>query len=207
MIDFYTFGTSNGHRVAIALEETGLPYAVHKVDLQQGEQKRPEFLALNPTGRIPTIVDADGPGGKPLVLTQSFAILIYLAERGGQLLPTDARTRARCLEWLMFTITDVSAPIGQAFFLKRLAKVAHPAAAAALRERGLGFVEHLDRRLGDTRYLGGDAYTIADIAAYPTVVSIDEPDLRRFANIVRWTAEVGARPAVVRGMAVAAMDL
>jgi GST-like protein len=206
MIDFYTFGTSSGQRVAVALEETGLPYTVHKVDLQKGEQKRPEFLALNPTGRIPTIVDGDGPGGKPLVLTQSFAILIYLAERGGQLLPSDPLARARCLEWLMFVITDVSAPMAQAFFLNRLAKETHPAAAGELRERALGFMERLDRRLGDTRYLGGDAYTIADIAAYPTVVSIDEPDRRRFADIVRWTAEVGARPAVVRGMAVPASD-
>jgi GST-like protein len=128
MIDFYTFATANGHRVAVALEETGVPYTVHKVDLQKGEQKRPEFLAINPTGRIPAIVDRDGPGGKPLVLTQSFAILVYLAERGGGLLPTDPRSRARCLEWLMFVITDVSAPIGQAFFLNRLAKEPHPAA-------------------------------------------------------------------------------
>jgi len=206
MIDFYTFATSNGQRVAVALEETGFPYVVHKVDLQKGEQKRPDYLALNPTGRIPAIVDGDGPGGKPLVLTQSFAILIYLAERGGRLLPADPLERVRCLEWLMFTITDVSAPMAQAFFLNRLAKETHPAAAGKLRERGLGFVEHLDRRLGDTRYLGGDAYTIADIAAYPTVVSIDEPDRRRFANLARWTAEVGARPAVARGMAVPASD-
>jgi GSH-dependent disulfide-bond oxidoreductase len=206
MIDLYTFGTSNGQRVAIALEETGFPYKVHKVDLQKGEQKRSEYLEINPTGRIPAIVDNDGPGGTPMVLTQSFAISIYLAERSGRLLPTDPRSRVRCLEWLMFVITDVSAPVGQAFFLNRLAKEAHPAAAAALRERGLGFVEHLDRRLGDTPFLGGDAYTIADIAAYPTVVSIDEPDRRRFANLSRWTAEVGARPAVARGMAVAAME-
>ena len=206
MIDFYTFGTSNGQRVAIALEETGFPYTVHKVDLFKGEQKRPEYLALNPTGRIPTIVDRDGPGGKPLVLTQSIAILIYLAERSGRLLPVDPLERVRCLEWLMFAITDMSAPIAQAFFLNRLAKETHPAAAAELRERALGFMEHLDRRLGETPCLGGDTYTIADIAAYPTVVSIDEPDRQRFANLARWTDAVGARPAVASGMAVSASD-
>jgi len=206
MIDFYTFATSNGQRVAIALEETGFPYTVHKVDLFKSEQKKPDYLALNPTGRIPTIVDRDGPGGKPLVLTQSVAILIYLAERGNGLLPADPLERVRCLEWLMFTITDVSAPMAQAFFLNRLANQTHPAAAAELRERALGFIEHLDRRLGDSPYLGGDAFTIADISAYPTVVSIDEPDRRRFANLARWTADVGARPSVARGMAVPVMD-
>jgi GST-like protein len=204
VIDFYTYGTSNGQRVAVGLEETGFPYTVHKVDLQKGEQKKPEFLALNPTGRIPAIVDADGPGGKPLVLTQSFAILIYLAERSGRFLPSDPLTRMRCLEWLMLVITDISAPMAQAFFLNRLAKQAHPAAAVELRERALGFLTHLDWRLRDNRYLGGDAYTVADIAAYPTVVAIDEPDRRRFSRLGRWTAEVAARPAVVRGMAVPA---
>lgn len=107
MIDFYTAATSNGQRVAITLEETGLPYSVHKLDLPKGDQKKPEFLAINPAGMIPAIVDHDGPGGKPLSLAQSSAIVMYLAEKSGKLLPADAVRRAVARQWLMQACADV----------------------------------------------------------------------------------------------------
>lgn len=203
MIDAYTYGTSNGQRVAIALEESGLPYRAHRVDLLAGEQRSAEYLALNPTGRIPTLVDRDAPGGRPLVLTQSMAIVLYIGDRSGTLLPQDPLTRIRSVEWLMFVVTDVSAPLAQAFYLSKWADETHPAAAAALRARALGFVEHLDRRLGEVPYLGGEAYSLADVAAYPTLLGIDEYDRAAFPNVRRWLAEVGTRPAVQRGMAAA----
>jgi len=200
-IDLYTANTSNGQRAAIMLEECGLAYTLHKLDLAAGEQRKPEFLKINPAGAIPTIVDGDGAGGAPLTIAQSGAILVYLAEKTGRFIPRDARKRAEAIEWVFQATTDTAASSMMIFVLSRLAPEQSDANLAFCEERTLRHLRVADAHLADREYLAGEL-SIADFALYPlTVVRralIDRAgDL---ANLVRWSDAIGARPGVARGM-------
>jgi len=205
MIDLYTSDTSNGQRVAIMLEECGLEYAVRKFDLMQGEHRNPEFLNVNPAGTIPAIVDHDGPGGNPLALAQSGAILLYLAMKTGSFFPIDPALRAEAFQWFMQATTDCAPASGMIFQLSRLAPEKSPANVAFLEERLRKFLRVVDTRLAGRAHLAGEV-SIADLALYPVTAArreLIEGDAG-FVNLKRWMTTIGDRPAVVRGMRAAA---
>ena len=203
MIDLYTFGTPNGRKASIMLEEVGLPYTVHKVDITKDEQFDPAFLAINPNNKIPAIVDQDGPGGQPFALFESGAILIYLAEKTGKLLPADPRGRATAIQWLMFQMGGFGPMLGQAHHFNRFAPEQVPYAIKRFTDEANRLYGVLDKRLGESEFVAGD-YSIADVALYPWVTRWEWQgiDLDAYPNVKRWMATVGARPAVQRGMAV-----
>ena len=208
MIELYTWDTPNGRKVSIMLEECGLPYNVHKVDLRKGEQFAPEFVVLNPNSKIPVIVDSDGPrdenAGKPITLMESGAILVYLAGKTGKFLPKSVRGKYKALEWLMFQMGGVGPMFGQLHVFLRLAEPVPYALERYTREKNRLYGV-LDRRLGETAYLAGE-YSIADIATYPWVArhTFHKVDFAEYPNVKRWFDAMSARPAVVRGMAVPA---
>ncbi len=197
MIDLYSYGTINGQTIVIALEEMKLDYTFHKIDLMKGEQRTPEFLKLNPSGRIPTIVDQDND----LVLSQSSAILIYLAEKSGQLLSTEACLKAKTLEWMMFHATDLAPNLFNNFYLKVLIKEPQPVAAKFIKERYLSLYKHFNDQLSEHEFLNGSQYSIADIAAFPAIHRLTDSfvDLG-YKNIHRWYQQLNQRPAVIKGM-------
>jgi GSH-dependent disulfide-bond oxidoreductase len=205
MIELFSWPTPNGQKIHIALEELGLPYKVTPVNIGEGEQFRPEFLAINPNHRIPAIVDPDGPGGQPLTLFESGAILIYLAEKTGELIPTAARGRYICLQWLMFQMSGIGPMFGQYNHFANYAPEKLPYAIERYGKEAHRLVRVLQRRLAGTAFLAGAEYSIADIATFPWmryaamaggVAMDDAPDVQR------WIATIEARPAVERGMAV-----
>jgi GSH-dependent disulfide-bond oxidoreductase len=201
MIEFHTFPTSNGQRVAIMLEECALPYRVRTVDLAKGEQRTPEFLRLNPAGAIPVIVDPEGPGGTPLALAQSAAILIYLAEKTGRFLPSDTARRYQTLQWTMHAASDCAASTGSIFLLSALAPEKSAANVKWFEDRLLRQFRIADARLAGREWLA-DEISIADFALYPVFVvrkALVEAagDL---PNLARWAAALAARPAVARAM-------
>ena len=207
MIEAWTWPTPNGHKVHIALEELGIPYKVIPINIGQGEQFKPEFLAITPNHRIPAIVDPDGPGGKPLKLFESGAILIYLSEKtGGKLIPKDPAARYICLQWLMFQMGGVGPMFGQYNHFANYAVDKIPYAI----ERYTNEVKRLHRvleiRLGEAPYLAGEEYSIADIATFPWVRNPDRRgiDFADYPNVRRWHDAIAARPAVQRGVAVLA---
>jgi GST-like protein len=204
MLDLYTWGTPNGRKVSIMLEEVGLPYAVHRIDIGKGDQFKPEYVALNPYSKIPAIIDPDGPDGEPLKLFESGAILLYLAEKTGKLLPAAPRRRYITVQWLMFQMGAVGPFFGQVHHFVRSAKVEVPYAIERYIKEKDRIYAVLDRRLGEAPYLAGDEYTIADVATYPWVARHEwhKTDLAVFPNVKRWFDTIGARPAVRRGMAV-----
>src|SRR5690348_4799280 len=203
MIDLYTWGTPNGRKVSVMLEEVGLPYRAHRVDISKGEQFKPEFVALNPNSKIPALSDPEGPGGKPISLFESGAILIYLAEKTGKLLSTDPRTRYETLVWLMFQMGGVGPMFGQAHHFLRAAPEPIPYAIERYTKEARRLYSVLDARLGTVPYLAGD-YSIADVATYPWTARHEwhKVALSDYPNVARWYAAIGARPAVARGMAV-----
>ena len=204
MIDLYTWKTPNGRKASIMLEEVGLPYRVHPIDISNNEQFAPSFLAISPNNKIPAIVDQDGPGGQPLALFESGAILIYLAEKTGKLLPADPRGRAETLQWLMFQMGGVGPMLGQAHHFRKFAKEQIPYAIARYSDEAQRLYGVMDKRLGDSPYFAGPEYSIADIAIFPWLQRYDWQgiDLEAFPNVSRWMAEIDARPAVQKGMTV-----
>jgi GST-like protein len=168
MIDLYTWATPNGRKVSILLEELALPYGVIKIDISSGEQFAPDFLAINPNGKIPAIVDHDGPGGKRLAVFESGAILIYLAEKTRKLLSSDPVRRIETLEWLMFQMGGFGPILGQAHHFRRFAPERIPYAIERFEKEAARLYGVLDRRLVSGEYLAGE-YSIADIACYPWV--------------------------------------
>jgi GST-like protein len=204
MIDLYTWTTPNGRKVSIMLEETGLAYQTHRIDISKGEQFTAEFVAINPNSKIPAIVDSAGPGGKTLAVFESGAILIYLAEKTGRLLPNDPVKRIETLEWLMFQMAGVGPMFGQRHHFFRAAPEKVPYALERYTTETHRIYGVLDKRLSDNEYLAGGAYSIADIATYPWVARWEwhELDWTKFPHVERWFKAIGARPAVVRGMAV-----
>jgi GST-like protein len=203
MIDLYTWATPNGRKISILLEEVALPYEVFKIDISSGEQFSPEFLAINPNGKIPAIVDHDGPGGKPLAIFESGAILIYLAEKTGKLLPSEPVARLTAIEWLMFQMGGFGPMLGQAHHFRRFAPERIPYAIERFEKEAARLYAVLDRRLQTVEYLAGD-YSIADIACYPWVARCEWQGvtLDDFPNVRRWFTAISERPAVQRGMQV-----
>ena len=204
MIDLYTAATPNGHKASITLEELGLPYTLHALDLSAGEQKQPWFLALNPNGRIPAIVDRGaGKDGEDFAVFESGAIMLYLAEREGKLIPADDKGRSRVIQWLMFQMGGLGPMMGQAnVFARYFPEKIQPAIDRYLRE-SRRLLEVLDRRLADNEYLAGD-YSIADIAnfAWARIHRWPGVDVSGLDHLARWMEAIAARPAVQRGLAV-----
>ena len=203
MIDFYTWSTPNGLKVRIMLEETDLEYELHTVNLGEGEQKKPEYLAINPNGKIPAIIDRDGPGCDPLTIFESGAILIYLAEKSGMFLPEEPGERWQVISWLMFQMGGIGPLLGQAGYFLNLAPEPVPHAVERFvteAERLYGLV---DRRLGEVEFLAGK-YSVADIASFPWMRNHQRfgLDIAEFPNVARWLQVIGERPAVQRGLEV-----
>ncbi|MBN2702060.1 MAG: glutathione S-transferase N-terminal domain-containing protein [Methylohalobius sp. ZOD2] len=204
MIEVYSWPTPNGHKVHILLEETGLDYRVHPVDIGAGEQFDPEFLAISPNNKIPALVDTDGPDGRPISLFESGAILIYLAEKAGAFYPGEPRARYAVLEWLMFQMGGIGPMLGQAHHFRRYAPEPIPYAIERYTNEANRLYGVLDRRLGESRYLAGDDYSIADIAVFPWLRSSESQgvEITEYPNVLRWYAEIAERPAVKRGLKV-----
>jgi GSH-dependent disulfide-bond oxidoreductase len=205
MIELYTWSTPNGRKVSIMLEECGLPYRVHKINIgTNSEQFAPDYLKINPNGKIPSIVDPDGPGGKPYAMMESGAILIYLAEKTGKFLPKAPRARYGALQWLMFQMGGVGPMFGQAHHFMRAKKDEIPYGSERYGNEAKRLYGVMDRQLEKNEFIAGNDYTIADIAIYPWASRHEwhRVDLGAFAHVKRWYDALGARPAVVRGMAV-----
>ena len=206
MIDFYAMGSPNVVKVYIALEELGLPYKVHPVDVFANQQFGAEFLKLNPNAKVPVIVDQDGPGGKPYTVFESGAILIYLAEKAGRLLAKDGAARYDALQWLMVQLTGLGPMSGQLVHFVRFAGPGNDYSLSRYKTQVRTVYKTLEQRLGDAKYLGGDAYSIADIATFPWARMVDMflgEAKAEHPNLLRWIADIAARPAVVRALAAA----
>lgn len=200
MIELYAAGTSNGMRARIALEECGLSYNLHPVDLAKGEHKTPQFLALNPNGQIPVIVDSEGPGGKKVTLSQSAAILLYAAEKSGRFLPKDPAARPALLQALMSTCTDVTPTFGAVLGILR-SKDPHGPTAELFKARLKAFFKVWDDALGRQKYAAGNEVTIADFslyAGYARTKGALAECCEGMANLERWGNEMAARPAIQR---------
>jgi len=205
MIDLYYWTTPNGHKITIFLEETGIPYTIKPVNIGKGEQFDPAFLAISPNNRIPAIVDHAPPdGGAPLSLFESGAILHYLAEKTGRLLPRDLRGRWECLQWLYWQMGGLGPFAGQNHHFRHYAAEKHPYAIDRyVRETGRLYAV-LNKRLADRVFVAGE-YSIADIACYPWVQPVRQgQEIADFPHLARWLADIAARPAVQRAYALAA---
>lgn len=203
MIDLYYWPTPNGHKIPIMLEECGLRYRVKPVNMLRGEQFRPAFLKINPNNKIPAIVDRDGPGGEPITLFESGAILQYLAEKTGKFMPRAKRGRYEVLQWLTFQVANVGPMFGQCGHFLGYAPRKIRYAIDRYRNETLRLYGVMDRRLADHEYLAG-TYSIADMATWPWVRVrwLHKIDLNEFPNVARWYEAISQRPAVQRGIAV-----
>jgi GST-like protein len=201
MIDLYTFPTPNGLKASIMLEEVQLPYNVHLIHIGKGDQHKPQFLAINPNGKIPAIVDHEGPGGQPITVFESGALLIYLAEKTGKLLSSEPRKRYETLQWLMFQVGGLGPFLGQLNHFVKFAPEKVPYAIERYKTEGNRLMSVLNQRLAHTEYLCADEYSIADVASYAWVKSRrDMGDFDAFSHVSAWLDRVGSRPAVQRGM-------
>lgn len=204
-IELYTWGTPNGRKVSILLEELALAYSVHPVDIGKDEQFAPDFLKISPNNKIPAIVDPDGPGGAPISVFETGAILTYLAEKtGSDLWPKDLRQRTRVNEWLMFQMGGVGPMFGQANHFLHFNPGKSDYAEQRYRNEAHRLYGVLDRRLAERPFLAGDAYSIADIATYPWVARWEwhQIELKTLPNVWRWFTDLGQREAVKKGMSV-----
>ncbi|MBX9709802.1 MAG: glutathione S-transferase N-terminal domain-containing protein [Xanthobacteraceae bacterium] len=205
MIDLYYWTTPNGHKITLCLEETGLPYKVHPVQIGKGEQFKPEFLAISPNNKIPAIVDqAPADGGKPIAMFESGAILIYLAEKAGRFLPTELRKRFDVLQWLMWQMGGLGPMAGQNHHFAGYTQDRIQYAIDRYVNETNRLYGVLNKRLADREYIAGD-YSIADMACYPWIVPYERQSqkLEDFPHLKRWFETVRARPATVRAYAVA----
>lgn len=205
MIDLYSWPTPNGFKVSVMLEECGLPYTAHAVNIGAGEQFAPEFLAISPNNKIPAIVDSEGPDGAPISVFESGAILIYLAGKTGRFLPADVRGKYTALQWLMFQMGGLGPMLGQAHHFRIYAPEKVEYAIQRYTQEAQRLYGVMDRRLGEAEFFAGE-YSIADIAIFPWTRSHANQgvSLADFPNVARWYAAVDARPAVVRGLKVLA---
>ena len=203
MIDLYTWSTPNGRKVSIILEECGLAYRTHKVDIGKRDQFREEFVSINPNSKIPAILDYEGPNGKALKLFESGAILVYLAGKSGRFLPAGTRAKYKALQWLMFQMGGVGPMFGQVHHFLRAAKEPNPYAIDRYTKETRRLYSVLNRRLAHAAFLA-EEYSIADIATYPWVARHEwhKVALTDFPHVKRWFDTIAARPAVARGMAV-----
>ncbi len=201
MIDLHFWPTPNGLKIKLFLEEAGLPYRPFPVDIGEGDQFKPEFLAISPSNKIPAIVDHDPiGGGAPLSLFESGAILLYLAEKTSRFIPPDPRGRAEVLQWLFWQVGGLGPMAGQNGHFNVYAPEKVPYAIDRYNRETARLYGVLDRRLADREFIAGEAYTIADIACHPWIVPHEshEQDLADFPNIARWFAAINARPAAIR---------
>lgn len=206
MIDLYTWPTPNGHKVHIMLEECGLPYEVHAIDIGAGDQFQPDFLKISPNNKMPAMVDPDGPDGKPISIFESGAILMYLAEKTGKFMPTAPREKYQVLQWLMFQMGGLGPMLGQAHHFLQYAPEPIEYAQNRYRNEANRLYGVLDRRLVESHYLAGPDYTIADIAAWPWTRFPERQDVERtdYPNFVRWFDQIAERDAVQKGVTVLA---
>lgn len=202
MLTLYTWTTPNGYKVPIMLEELGLAYEIVPVNISAGEQKTPEYQALNPNNKIPTLTDSEGPEGKPVTIFESGAILWYLAEKSGQLLPKDISSKLLAMQWLMFQMASIGPMLGQAkhFRLDAPEQLAYP--LKRFGDEAKRIYKVLDKRLGEADYLAGE-YSVADIAAWPWVRNYQKHgvDLNDLPNVKRWFEKIWERPAVKAALA------
>ena len=207
MIDLYYWTTPNGHKITLFLEESGLEYRIHPINIGKDEQFQPAFLAISPNNRIPAIVDpSPADGGAPVSVFESGAILLYLAQKSGQLLPRDLRGRVHALEWLFWQVGGLGPMAGQNHHFVQFAPEKIPYAIDRYVRETARLYGVLDRRLAVGRFLAGDEYSIADIAAYPWVVPHERQrqNLADFPHLKRWYQAIEQRPATVRAYARAA---
>ena len=199
MIDVYFWPTPNGWKITIMLEELGLPYTIVPIDIGKGDQFKPEFLAISPNNKMPAITDPDDPDGEPIPIFESGAIMIYLAEKTGKLMPTDPRGRYRVMEWLMFQMGTVGPLLGQTAHFRRYAPEKIDYAIDRYTNEAGRIYGVIDRRLQDHEYLAGD-YSIADIATWPWILGKHQGQVYdEFPNLKRWRDAMKLRPAVIRG--------
>jgi GST-like protein len=206
MIQVFSWPTPNGHKVHVMLEECGLPYKAIPVDIGKGEQFRSDFLQISPNNKIPALVDPDGPDGQPISLFESGAILLYLAAKTGRFLPESTAAKYEVLQWLMFQMGGVGPMLGQAHHFRIYAPEKIPYAIDRYTNEARRLYGVMDRRLATSRYLGGRDYSIADIATFPWLRSWKNQgiDWNDYPHLKGWFDEVGARPAVMRGVEVLA---
>ncbi|HIJ37552.1 MAG TPA: glutathione S-transferase family protein [Rhodospirillaceae bacterium] len=203
MIDLYSWATPNGRKISIMLEETGLPYNLHRVDITKNEQFAPEFLAISPNNKIPAIIDQEGPDGRPLALFESGAILIYLAEKTGRFLPKAAGARYEVLQWLMWQMGGFGPMLGQAHHFRKFAPEPVAYAIERYSKEAERLYSVLEKQLEKASFVAGD-YSIADMAIYPWTQRYEWQgiDLARLPNVTAWVARMAARPAVAKGMVI-----
>lgn len=206
MIDLYTWPTPNGHKIHIMLEETGLEYDVHPIDIGAGDQFDPEYLKISPNNKIPAIVDHDGPDGRPMSVFDSGTILTYLAEKTDCFFPQEPRRRYATLQWLFFQMGDLGPMLGQAHHFLIYAPEKIPYAMDRYRNEANRLYGVMNRGLSERSFLSGDDYTIADIAVFPWVRSHKDQDvdLDAYPHVRRWFDRIASRPAVQRGLQVLA---
>ena len=206
MIDLYTWPTPNGHKIHIMLEETGLPYRVHPIDIGAGDQFKPEFLRISPNNKMPAMIDSDGPDGKPMSMFESGAMLLYLASKTGKFLPEDLRERWSTLQWLMFQMGGVGPMLGQAHHFLVYAPEKIPYAMQRYSKEANRLYGVMDRRLAESKFIACDEYTIADMAIMPWLRSYKNQgvEMDDYPQVKRWFDGIAARPAVQRGLAVLA---
>jgi len=206
MIDLYSWPTPNGHKIHIMLEETGLPYRVHPVNIGAGDQFKPEFLKISPNNKMPAMIDSDGPDGKPISMFESGAMLLYLASKSGKFLPEDMRDRWSTLQWLMFQMGGVGPMLGQAHHFLVYAPEKIPYAMQRYSKEANRLYGVMDRRLAESKFIACNEYTIADMAIMPWLRSYKNQgvEMEKYPHVKRWFDGIAARPAVQRGLAVLA---
>ncbi len=211
MIKHYYWPTPNGHKTAIMLEEVGLEFELHPVDILNGEQFAPEFIRISPNNRIPAIIDTDGPEGRPYSVYESGAILLYLAEKTGKLWPQDMKSRYDVIQWLMFQMGNVGPMFGQNGYFQGYCPEDVPLARGRYHNVSKQIYSVLDKRLGESAYLAGDFYSIADVATYPWTMPeqqiMHKINADEYPNVKRWGNEIAERPAVQRGVALLDDDM
>jgi GST-like protein len=205
MITLYGMGSPNVVKIYIALEELDLPYTVAPIDVFTGKQFDAEFVKMNPNAKVPVIVDSDGPGGKPCTLFESGAILLYLAEKTGKLLPTDMAGKYEAIQWMMVQMTTVGPMFGQHVHFTRFAPAGNDYSKSRYATQVHRVFEVIDQRLATTPFLGGAGYGIADIATYPWArnipVLLGADTAAKFPNVMRWVSVIDQRPAVKKALA------
>ena len=206
MIDLYTWPTPNGHKIHIMLEETGLEYRVHPIDIGAGEQFKPEFLAISPNNKIPAMVDQRGPGGKPLALAESGAMLFYLASKTNKFLPSDVRERWEVMQWVMFQMGHIGPMLGQAHHFLQYAPEKIEYAMNRYRNEANRLYGVVDRRLEENEWIAGDEYSIADMSIMPWLRFPERQgvDIDDYPNLKNWRDRIAARPAVKKALEVLA---
>jgi GST-like protein len=206
MIELYTWPTPNGHKIHIMLEETGLPYRVHAVDIGKGEQFEAKFLEISPNNKIPAMIDSDGPGGKPLALAESGAMLFYLASKTGKFLPRDLADRWRVMQWVMTQMGHVGPMLGQAHHFLQYAPEKIEYAMNRYRNEAKRLYGVLDKQLQKSEWLACGEYTIADMATMPWLRAPERQgvDIEEYPHVKRWRDRIAARPAVKRAVEVLA---